>query len=167
MLSPLRAVLNMVALTAAASALASSPRPLNLGELYWLLHRACGSGDDRSVEILLKAGADPTGIRGYAEFHKHLDPTGTEPIWPLAQAAWGGHVKIVRVLLKAGADPNAQFSEHLTALTQAAGGGHLDVVRVLLAAGADPNHRSDLGTAAELALKNGHSEIAQLLQSQR
>jgi hypothetical protein len=154
----------VVAITAAIGVFAESSRPLGLGELYWLLDRACVYEDDLGVEYLLRAGADPTGIRGYDAFHK-IDHVGLEFTLPLAQAARGGHVKIVRALLRAGADPNAQYSEHLTALTDAASHGHIEVVRVLLAAGADRNHRSDLGTALELAVQNHHVAVARLLQS--
>ena len=162
----LSAIARLVTLLAASTAFASSPQPLGLGELYWLLDRACYYGDELGVEYLLRAGADPTGIRGYEAFHK-LDHVGLEPTLPLAQAAYGGHVKIVRMLLRAGADPKEQYSEHLTALTDAASHGHLEVVRALLAAGADPNHRSDVGTALELAMKNHHSAVARLLRSKK
>jgi uncharacterized protein len=160
----LSVIVRAISLIAATAAFASSPRPLGLGELYWLLDRACVCGDELSVEYLLRAGADPTGIRGYDAFHK-IDHVGLEFISPLAQAACGGHVKIVRMLLRAGANPNEQYSEHLTALTDAASRGHVEVVRVLLAAGADRNHRSDVGTALELAVKNHHTAVARLLRS--
>jgi ankyrin repeat protein len=160
----IRTAFTIAIIAAASSVFANSPRALSLGELYWLLDRACYYGDELGVEYLLRAGADPTGIRGYEAFHK-IDHVGLEPTLPLAQAAYGGHVKIVRILLRAGANPNEQYSEHLTALTDAASHGHLEVVRVLLAAGADRNHRSDLGTALELAVKNHHTAVARLLRS--
>jgi ankyrin repeat protein len=160
----IRAAFSIVAIAVASSVFAQSPRPLSLGELYWLLDRACGYGDELGVEYLLRAGADPNGIRGYDAFHK-IDHVGLEFTLPLAQAARGGHVKIVRQLLRAGANPNEQYSEHLTALTDAASQGHVEVVRVLLAAGADRNHRSDLGTALELAVENHHPAVAELLRS--
>lgn len=160
----LPAIIRIISLIAATTAFCSSPQPLGLGELYWLLDRACVQGDELSVEYLLRAGADPTGMRGYDAFHK-IDHVGLEFTLPLAQAARAGHVKIVRMLLRAGANPNEQYSEHLTALTDAASQGHVEVVRVLLAAGADRNHRSDLGTALELAVKNHHAPVARLLRS--
>src|ERR1043166_1237971 len=99
----LSTIARVIVLITAGAALAGSPRPLGLGELYWLLDRGCYYGDELGVEYLLRAGADPTGIRGYEAFHK-IDHVGLEPTLPLAQAAFGGHVKIVRMLLRAGAN---------------------------------------------------------------
>lgn len=41
-----------------------------LGRLYWLLDRACWQGDELSVDILLKTGAHPIGLKGYVDFRK-------------------------------------------------------------------------------------------------
>ncbi len=40
---------------------AAEKRALGLARLYYLLDRACASGDELAVEMLLDAGADPSG----------------------------------------------------------------------------------------------------------
>ena len=143
---------------------AADRRPLRLGELYWLLDRACVLGDELSVEILLKAGADPSGPRGYGDFRKGIDRVGVEPTWHLVQAAYGGHAAITQQLLRAGADPNLACGEGETALTAAVDKGHLEIVRLLLAAGADKNYNSHAGTAEQIADRRGHAEILSALR---
>jgi hypothetical protein len=101
-------------------------------ELYWLLNRACFEGDELAVQMLLKAGADPSGVRDYEAFHKSSYQCGYEPSWPVNQAAYGGHTEVVRLLLQAGAKAHAPEDEGQTALTIAAERGHLEVVRLLL-----------------------------------
>lgn len=128
--------------------------------------RACNEGDELSVEMLLKAGADPSGIRDYKSFLKKYNKP-YEPSWPLIRASRGGHAAVVRLLLAAGADPNLAEGEGITALTVAAEGGHLEVVRLLLEAGADPAYRTWEGTAAELASRNGHRETAEAISGAR
>jgi ankyrin repeat protein len=144
-----------------------SRTPPRLGELYWLLDRACWSGDKLSVEILLKAGADPSGPRGYSDFHDHIDRIGIEPMWHLVQASYSGHPAVTRLLLRAGADPNLAYGEGVTALTVAADKGQTEIVRLLLAAGADKNYKSYRGTAAEIAERRGHTEILDLLRTSK
>ena len=140
----------------------TSPR---LGELYWLLDRACCTGDELSVEILLKAGADPSGPRGYADFHDHIDRIGVEPMWHLVQASYSGHPGVTRLLLRAGADPNLAYGEGVTALTVAAEAGDTEIVCLLLAAGADKNYKTYNGTAAQIAERHGHTEILDLVRT--
>ena len=135
-------------------------------EFYWLMDRACVSGDDLSVEMLLKAGADPTGVRDYEAFlAKYQKPY--EPSLHLAQAAYGGHLSVVRLLIGAGADPNVAQGEGETALTIAAKKGHLKIVSALLAAGANRGYETPYGTALQLAEKNGHTKVAEMLRDQR
>ncbi len=144
---------------------AADRKPLRLGELFWLLDRACSIGDEMSVEILLRAGADPSGPRGYADFHKHVDHVGIEPTWHLVMASYCGFPKVTRLLLRAGADPNLACGEGVTALTIAAEKGHTEIVRLLLAAGADKNYKGISGTSAEVADNHGHSDIAKLIRA--
>lgn len=146
---------------------ATDPMPLRLGELYWLLDRACWQGDELSAEILLKAGADPTGLKGYADFRKGVDHIGVEPTWHLCQAAYGGHVEIVKQLLQAGADPNLAQGEGETALTVATGKNQIDIVHLLLKAGADKNYKSHQGTATQIAQRRGYADILSLLRSSK
>jgi|KBSSwiS6_1023812.scaffolds.fasta_scaffold49543_2 hypothetical protein len=148
------------------------PHPLGPAEFYWLMNRACWEGDEISVEMLLKAGADPTGIRDYEAFHKSPYQRGYEPSWPINQAAYGGHAGVIRLLLKAGAKPHAPEDEGQTALTIAAERGHIEVVRLLLEAGVDKNYqgpglRGFVGTAEEIARRSGHANVADAIRSFR
>jgi ankyrin repeat protein len=88
---------------------------------------------------------------------------------PLAYAAYAGHNRIVRYLLERGARVNADAEDGViyvnTPLMMAAIQGHVETTVWLLRAGADPRVRVYLGhTAAELAMKNNHSNIAGLLR---
>jgi hypothetical protein len=88
---------------------------------------------------------------------------------PLAYAAYAGHNRIVRYLIERGARVNADAEGGVTyvntPLMMAAIQGHLETTVWLLRAGADPRVRVYLGhTAAELAMKNNHTQIAGLLR---
>lgn len=144
---------------------AADKKPVGLGSLYYLLDRACASGDELAVEMLLDAGADPTGLRGYAAFNKSRHQFGLEPMWHLVQASFGGHTAIVNRLLRAGADPNLACGEGETALIVATRNGHIEVVRLLLSAGANRDYKSSEGTAAEIAANKKHADILKLLQT--
>ena len=149
------------------------PTPqLGPAEFYWLMNRACYSGDDIGVTMLLKAGADPDGKRDYAAFHQSSYQGGFEPSWPINQAAYGGHVKVAQLLLRAGAKPDAPEHRGETALSIAAERGDLEFVKVLLAAGADrtarrPGERGFDGNADELARHSGHSAVADAIRDFR
>ena len=133
------------------------------------MNRACWEGDEISVEMLLKAGADPNGVRDYEKFSKSPYQRGYEPSWPINQAAWGGHAAVVRRLLHAGAKPHAPEDEGQTALIIAAQRGHVEVVRLLLEAGVDrsyrgPGPRGFDGTAEEIARHSGHADVADVIK---
>ena len=154
-----------------AGCAARSQPALGPAELYWLLDRACVDGDEMSVRMLLKAGADPTGVQGYEAFHRSPYQIGLEPSWPINQAAYGGHVDVIRLLLAAGAKVDAPEDEGQTALLIAAYQGDIDTVRVLLEAGANKSYRASagvsggfVGTAEEIAGKAGHSEVASFIR---
>ncbi len=79
-------------------------------------------------------------------------------------------VEIAKELLKAGADPNLQDHKGKTVLMLLAGGtkhnrnDDHEIAKELLKAGADPYLKDENGhTAFELAIKNQHSEIINLL----
>jgi ankyrin repeat protein len=147
------------------------PRTDRIGraELYWLMNRACASGDAIAVEMLLKAGADPNGVKDYAAFHQSRYQFGLEPSWPINLAAHGGHVEVIRLLLRAGAKPDAPEDEGQIALTIAAERGLLEVVRLLLQAGADRTYRGPgpggfTGTAEQIARRAGHEAVADTIR---
>ena len=149
------------------------PAPqLGPAELYWLMNRACYSGDEIGVTMLLRAGADPDGKRDYAAFHQSSYQRGYEPSWPINQAAYGGHLKVAQLLLRAGAKPDAPEDMGQTALSIAAERGDLEFVKVLLAGGADrtakrPGESGFNGTAEELARHSGHSVVADAIRDFR
>lgn len=156
----------LLAVVSCIPSYAGTRKPLGAGALYWLLDRAIVQGDELSVEILLSGGADPSGPRGYAAFQKEYQKP-FEPMWHLCQAAYCGRSNITRLLLKAGADPNLQYGEGLTALTIAAERGYIEIVRLLLDAGADKNYRSAKGTALDLALRNNHTDVADVIRKHK
>jgi ankyrin repeat protein len=121
-----------------------------------------------SVQMLLEAGADPTGVEGYEAFHHSTYQFGLEPSWPINQAAHGGHTAIIRLLLAAGAKVDAPEDEGQTALMIAAREGHMDVVRLLLEAGADKSYRAGpgdfAGTVEDVATRAGQREISELMR---
>jgi len=148
---------------------AAHPERIGPAEFYWLMNRACWTGDAIGVEMLLKAGADPDGVRDYAAFHQSPYQVGLEPSWPINQAAYGGHADVVRLLLQAGAKAHAPEDEGQTALIIAAERGHVEVVRLLLEAGVDRSYRGPGpngfdGTAEEIARHSGHADVADVIR---
>ena len=88
---------------------------------------------------------------------------------PLSYAAYQGHDRIVRYLLQRGARVNGDIHGGIayinTPLMMAAMQGHMDTALALLQAGANPRIRVHLGnTAAELAQKNSHHQLAGTLR---
>jgi len=167
-MSRLLIVLAFVATTVGLATFVGRQPAIGPAELYWLMSRACWQGDEIGVRMLLKAGADPNGVRDYEAFYKSSYNGGFEPSWPINEAAYGGHASVVELLLKAGAKPD--LPEHMgeTALIIASSHGHLEVVRMLLEAGADknakrPDDRGADGTAEEVARFHNHLDIADMI----
>ena len=118
--------------------------------LIWAAHR----GNERIVQLLLNRGADiaaPGSSRGNA----------------LQAASMKGNEGVVRLLLEHGADVNARSGDDkTTALQFASRTGHKSVVLALLDSGADVNAPGgQFGTPAEVALKQGHMDIVQILRA--
>ena len=91
----------------------------------WLF-RAAESGHTKTVELLLKKGAD-------------INVITSEGRTPLYVAAGNGHTETVKLLLEMGVDANAKISDGFTALDVAAEGGYTAIVELLFEAGADAN----------------------------
>jgi ankyrin repeat protein len=151
------------------------------------LHAAVFRGDVAAVERLLRSGSDPNapmlgpGVRkgeverftplGVALYWRYKSPfDGIEPTF----SAEPGIVEIVRLLLNAGADPNEVYEsvctvERPSGLLLAVRRNDASVTKLLLAAGADPNAAGDSSigrlTPLELALSEGHMEVAALLRA--
>jgi ankyrin repeat protein len=120
---------------------------LDIHGQYTPLLVVTNSDNLKAVEILLENGAN------------------TELSWegytPLLLACSAGYLDIAQLLIKYGANLEARDNEGHTPVLQAFLEGKTDVVNYLLAMGA--NHLATTyknETAEQLALKNGHSALA-------
>ncbi|MCK5364021.1 MAG: ankyrin repeat domain-containing protein, partial [Gammaproteobacteria bacterium] len=115
-------------------------------------------GNDRMVDMLLVAGADP----------EIVDRTGKAPV---VYAAGKGYTGILARLLDAGVKVDARYSHDLSALMWAAGhsndvpvGEGLSTVKLLIDRGAQLDLVDDRGRSALMnAAQRDHGEIAALL----
>jgi len=74
---------------------------------------------------------------------------------------------MVEYLLEQGCDPDRASSSGLTPLHYAAYNNHLEIVQLLLRFGAKIDVRNDGGdTAADLATRNGHHDIADAIRAE-
>ncbi len=110
---------------------------------------------------------------GFADMSKFLIDRGADldakdqsGYSPLMKAALKGHVAVMKLLINQGADIHARDLLGSTALGFAAIGGALPAVQYLVENGADVNaSQTQMGrTALELALDNGHTDIAEYLR---
>jgi ankyrin repeat protein len=101
--------------------------------------------------------------------HINAPPAVSGGITALQGAAIRGHINIAKFLLDAGAEVNAApaVKDGRTAIEGAAEHGRLDMVQLLLSCGAkgDVVRKTGFKTAIELAEKNGHLVIANLLRA--
>ena len=146
------------------------------------LLKSAHNGSLEQVKALLKQGVNPNWSAAYKQFkpitvaaaNGHLDIVAAliqagadmnpiNQITPLEAACMRGHTQVVALLLKHGVYVDLGIS-----LIYAAEHGHIAIVRLLLARNAYLLSRNSEGlTAFELAQRNGHASIAQLLQTYR
>jgi ankyrin repeat protein len=120
------------------------------------LHLAVFFGRVNIVHFLLAKGADINAVS-----------TNDQRVAPLHSALANPHNSAVaQLLIGAGANLSAQQSQGYTPLHYAAANGLESIVRSLLAHSVDASVKDTGGkTAFDLALENGHSNIAALLKA--
>jgi len=120
---------------------------------FSLLGLCCFFGHYDLSRYLIKAGADIN------------QPSLNDfKVAPIHSACAGNHMEIVRLLVDHGVDVNASQMSGVTPLHTAAHLGSVDLANVLLAAGADVRATTEKGeTPKDLALVDGHQQVAQLL----
>ncbi|KAJ7257410.1 ankyrin repeat-containing domain protein [Mycena rebaudengoi] len=107
-------------------------------------------GEIGAVRLLLDRGADVNALGG-----NHGSA--------LQAAALNNKMEILHLLLERGAKVNTGSGAHDSALQAASSHGHEDVVLLLIENGAQVNIRGSDGSALDLAIRNGHSKIAEIL----
>src|SRR5262245_18619509 len=116
------------------------------------LHQAVRANDFKTVDALIKRGADVKAITRYG-------------VTPIQIAALNGNAVILRRLLDAGADVNTATPGGETALMTAARTGKADAVTLLLERGANVNAKDTARsqTALMWAVTENHPDIVKLL----
>jgi uncharacterized protein len=116
--------------------------------LHWAVHW----NDDRSAELLIRAGAN-------------VNVRNDNGITPLALACENGDAPLIEKLLQAGADPNATVREAETPLMLVARTGNTYALKLLLSQKVDVNARETWNgqTALMWAVAEGHAAATRLL----
>lgn len=115
------------------------------------LHRAAEYGHIDIVRLLLTKGAQ-------------INPKTERGNTPLHKAVVGEQTEVVKLLVAKGANVNATNEIKITPLHMAAARNQAEFVGLFLRKGADIKLRSDNGhTAGEVALNNGHEDLARVL----
>ncbi len=138
-----------------AALLAADPGAVNArsADGFTPLHYAAFFGGVAVARILLDLGADP-----------NVRSDNDQLVMPLHSAV-AGQSEVALLLIEHGADVNVKQRHGWTPLHTASNEGHEKVVDALIAAGADPAATNDDGiTAADLAEKRGHSDLAARLR---
>ena len=139
--------------TVAAAGLAAQSAPENAAtDGSTPLHQAVRENDVKTVEALIKRGADVRAATRYG-------------VTPIGLAALNGNAAILRRLLDAGADPNSATPGGETALMTAARTGNGQAVTLLLDRRADVNAKDTVRsqTALMWAVTENHPEVVKLL----
>lgn len=122
---------------------------------FTALHLAAFFGQPAVARLLLERGADPNPWA-----------SGDLRVQPLHSAVAGGHAEVAEMLILGGADIDAAQRLGYTPLMGAAQNGMAATVELLLARGAAPKARNDdVLTAAELADRAGHHEVAATIRA--
>ncbi len=116
------------------------------------LHQAVRANDLKTVDSLIKRGADVKAVTRYG-------------VTPIQVAAMNGNAAILRRLLEAGADANTATPGGETALMTAVRTGKADAVTLLLDRGANVNAKDAVRaqTALMWAVTENHPDIVKLL----
>ncbi len=152
---------------------------------YTPLHAAAFRGNVSAIEVLMKHGADvrareekwrgtPAGWADYAGHAEARDRILRGPIEIIEAIQYGLTDRVHAILDEDGAALNRPFHEYglfpldaegwYTPLAYAVARGREQIVRLLLERGADTTLRSTKGeTLGQIALKNGHGQVARLL----
>lgn len=154
------ACIAVMSLVVASAATAAAGRDAERrAQSFLALTKAASAGDLKTVEALLRNGANPRHPpEGPSEAEYFSQSTD-----PVQGAAEHGFDEVVKVLLAHAADPNWQCCSGETALVMAAEANHLRTVKVLLGGGADPLLMGDGGPALFGALSSGNVRIAAVL----
>lgn len=113
-------------------------------------------GQAEMVALLLEGGAAVNAIA-----------RNPMKVMPMHSAAASGKLKSVKLLLEHGAEINAQQQGGWTALHAAAHHRDVAMAKLLLEHGANRTLTNDEGkTALDLALAEGHEEVARILEKQ-
>ncbi|RUS77580.1 hypothetical protein EGW08_014656, partial [Elysia chlorotica] len=139
--------------TDAVRALMSNGAPFTTD---WLgtspLHFAAQFGHQDTAEVLLRAGIS-------RDARTKVDRT------PLHVASQEGHLSIVQLLLQSNADIDAKDMLKMTPLHWSTEKGHVAIIGMLIRNGADITLEDKFNrTPVDIALNNGRTDIAQLLQ---
>ena len=128
------------------------------------LHIAAGSGDLRSVQKHLMAGAavNAKDRRGWIPSHQDSARKKRSGGWtPLHFAAFGGHKETVQFLIKSNADVGARDQHGTTSLHYVVVGGYTTTAELLIAKGSDVNATDTAGmTPLDFAITYNKSQSA-------
>lgn len=146
------------------------------------LHYVCLEGDVEAAKVLLaaKANANIQDAQMKTPLHLAIDAERTDTIdlllasgidvnlgniesgidnSPLMDAAFNGHCDLLKKLLAAKSDVNKQGKQEMSALHLAARKCHVEIAEALISAKADMNQQSKVGSALQLAQKNGGADL--------